>query len=127
MSDNYHTEAAKLEPGNIYESLDQMINLYTQQIANMRQLKRALRLAELIGVRPGDLKWTLITRWEEGHGPYPWREATLHVLENHPDGPIGHKFDMVDEVHPELWPDHLRQAFEMYKARMSKRRTRGGN
>jgi hypothetical protein len=123
MTDDYHTAPKTVEPADVYENIDRSIELYGQMIANMQELKRALRIAELIGRKPGELKWTLSIRWQEGTSSFfPWTGARMIVRENHPDGPIEHEFDMIDEVHRELWPVHLRNGYEMQEARKAARR-----
>jgi hypothetical protein len=66
MTDNYHTATKTEEPTDVYEALDRSIELYHDMIENMQKLKKALRLAELLGRKPGELKWSLSTRWIEG-------------------------------------------------------------
>jgi hypothetical protein len=122
MTENYHTATKTEEPTDVYEALDRSIELHYDMIENMRELKKALRLAELVGRKPGELKWSLSTRWIEGHSSFfPWQGARLHVRENHPDGPIEHEVPILD-VHRDLWPEHLRRGYEMDEARKAKRR-----
>jgi len=112
-----------IETSNIYESIDEMVRLCHEKIQLMGELKRALMLAELIGRKPGDLKWTLTVRWQEGTSSFfPWTGTVMHVCENHPDGPINHAFDMLDQVPRDLWPEHLRHGYEMQEARAARRR-----
>lgn len=108
---------------DIYSSIDEMIELCERKVVLMRELKRALMLADLIGRKPGELKWSLTLRWQKGSSSFfPWTGAQLHIQENHPGGPIDHVFDMLDKVPRELWPDHLRKGYELQEARKAKRR-----
>lgn len=108
---------------NVYSSIDEMIELSERKIELLRELKRALLMADLIGRKPGELSWPLIVRWREGSSSFfPWTGAQMYVREDHPDGPIEHVFDMLDEVHRSLWPEHLRKGYELYEARKAKQR-----
>lgn len=76
-------------PTNIFESIDEMVSLCQRKIDLLGQMKRALRIAELLGV-------------------HPWKTTVLRVWVD--DDPV-REFKLVD-VHLELWPKDLRAAFE---------------
>jgi len=74
------------------------------------QMKRALRIAELLGVHPRALKGRVrMGTYDMGTNYYsPWKATVLRVWVD--DDPV-REFKLGD-VHLELWPTDIRLAFE---------------
>jgi len=97
-------------PTNIFESIDEMVALCQRKIDLLGQMKRALRIAELLGVHPRDIRGKIrMGPYDTGKNYYfPWTTTVLRVWVD--DEPV-REFKLVD-VHLELWPKDLRAAFE---------------
>jgi len=96
-------------PTNIFESIDEMVSLCQRKIELLKQMKRALRIAELLGVHPRDIGGNVRTSTyaTEKNYHFPWKTTVMRVWVD--DDPM-REFKMTD-VHLELWPEDLRLAF----------------
>ena len=96
----------------LHRKLDEMAVLCMQQVDTIRKYKRALRLAELVGVPPKELKGMVSTRVIEGPYPLsrPWLRATfvLRVDDVKTEVPL-------TDVHKDLWPDDIRAKYERHQ------------
>lgn len=104
-------------------ALDESIALHHKMIETMTNLKRALLVAELLGVAPKDVDgpikfWTYSIR----SGAYsfrPWLDTVLRAR-------IGDGEDKefpLKDVPMELWPEEIRAAYERHKRTLARRRT----
>jgi len=106
---------------DVYTNIDEMTVLLQRQIVLYQELKRALRLAELLGIPPKKLKEKIsVTIRDTGpsssYNPRPWLFKVLSVRVG--DAPW-EDFALKD-VHHDLWPDDMKQAYaklEKHKAR----------
>jgi hypothetical protein len=105
--------------GDIYESIDQMIDLCERKITLLQEMKRALRLAELVGIPAKGIKdrMSVSVRNADNRAVYPWQGYVLHVRIG--DGP-DQQHKLID-VHLDLWPADLRRQYETYKTRQKRR------
>ena len=88
--------------------MDQMIDLCFRKIDTMRELKRALRLCQLLDVKPSEMPAGVRTTVTEGaRMTDPWKGAVLQV---HYATGEQRTFPLTD-VHLELWPDELRERY----------------
>lgn len=97
----------------LHDKLDQMAALCAQQIDTIKKFKRALRIAELAGVPPKELKARVGTRVVQGpHMWRPWLKATfvLEIDEVKMEFPLG-------DVHHDLWPDDLLAQYKRHNRR----------
>jgi len=108
------------EPKDIYESLDKMMALCHEKIRLMGELKKALRMADLLGIPAKDIKGKLRHEVWAGNGNMrrPWVGA--HYTLQLDDGPV-HKFPLID-VHKDLWPDDMLAAYKRWENRNKSKR-----
>lgn len=105
---------------DIYDSFDRMIVLCNEKVRLMIELKKGLRMADLLGMKPKDIKGKMrarvIAASNSGYEPRPWRGAqyTLQI----DDGPV-HKFPLID-VHKDLWPADMLAAHARWEKRGNK-------
>lgn len=98
---------------DIFESIDTMVALLHKKIETYGQMKRALRIAELAGVPPKELKGMVGTRVIEGpHMGRPWLRATfvLKIDDTKTEFPLV-------GVHHDLWPDDLLAQYRRHNRR----------
>lgn len=92
------------QPKNIYESIDRLIALEQRKHELLRELKRALRLADLLGVKPKAIKGKMRHHWVEGVSTFrPWLGAKFIVQI---EGEEKRTFDY-KQVHEDLWPEKM--------------------
>jgi hypothetical protein len=89
-------------PEEMFKNMDELIELYGKMSNTMREMKKALRLAQLLNVAPSDMgvvnTWVREdTRWIRKDR---WKYATLHVLR---EGREEQEFKLAD-IHIDLWP-----------------------
>ena len=101
------------EPKNIYESFDKMTALCHEKIRLMGELKRALRMADLLGVPARSIKGKLRAGIQHGNNSQfrPWVGAvyTLQI----DDGEV-HRFPL-SKVHVDLWPADILAAHQRWQ------------
>lgn len=86
-------------------SVDQLIDLCHRKIDTMRELKRALRMCQLLDCKPSEMPPGVRSRViESGSTVYPWKGA-LFIVSFKDDS--DRQFRLTD-VHLDLWPDDLR-------------------
>jgi hypothetical protein len=98
----------------LHDKLDQMAALCAQQIDTIKKFKHALRIAELAGVPPKELKGMVGTGVIEGpHMRRPWLRATfvLKIDDTKTEIPLA-------DVHHDLWPDDLLAQYRRHKRRV---------
>ena len=106
---------AVMMANDIYESFDEMIALAKRKIELMEEMRYTLRVAELIGVEPKNMKekGKITTATSEGGYPrMPWVGATFYVRI---DG-VKTPFPMLG-VHHDLWPKDMLTAYKRHLAR----------
>lgn len=87
----------------LFDAMDEMIVLCAEKVELMKELKRAYRIAELVGVHPKDLKGVVKTHTTpSGRVYHPWVGADFAVTI---DGNT-QKFPLKD-VHHDLWPEDI--------------------
>mgnify|MGYP003645630831 FL=1 len=108
------------EPKDIYESFDKMMALCHEKIRLMGELKKGLRMADLLGVPAKDIKGKLRARVREGNGNRwrPWVGAVYTLQLD--DGPV-HEFQLID-VHKDLWPADMLTAYTRWENRNNNKR-----
>lgn len=98
---------------DIYSNIDKMIDLSRKKVELMVELKKALRLADLLGVQPKDLKDRVTTSMTEGKSAIlPWQGAVFSVRVG--DGPW-EDYALTD-VHHDLWPADMLEQYDRRKA-----------
>jgi hypothetical protein len=109
-----------MTPEGMLDNIDRLIELETQKIDLLRQLKRALMLADLIGVPAKEIKGRL------GYGVHaygtplyarPWRTDELVIRL---DGVEVARKKLID-VPLDLWPRDVRDEFERQQKRNVRR------
>jgi len=103
---------------DIFSNINELIPKLYKQIELYQELKRALRLAELLGVSPKEMKGKVRAGVIDGrsgprYDPQPWRGAIFHVTYNGVD----HKFPLT-KVHKDLWPEEHLRAWERHQKRL---------
>jgi len=101
-------------------AIDELVVLLRKKIDLMGQLKRALLLADLMGMKPKEMTGKL------RHGAYDlerrsvqrWRGFVLRVTY---DGEA-RDFPLKD-IHLDLWPADLRAEYERHRAKTRRERT----
>ena len=98
---------------DIYSNIDKMIDLSRKKVELMVELKKALRLADLLGVQPKDLKDKVTVSVASGKSPLtPWYGAVFSVRVG--DEPYKHY--SMDMVHHDLWPVDMLEQYDRRKA-----------
>ena len=106
---------------DIYDNIDEMVALCRKKIELMIELKKALRLAELLGVPPKDLKDKVTTSMTGGKSAIlPWQGAIFSVRVG--DGPW-EDYALTD-VHHDLWPADMLEQFDRRKAAVERAQRR---
>ena len=96
------------EPTNIVDNIDQTIQRCHDKIETLVKLKKALLLADLLGVAPKDLKEPVRFTIRKGGNRFrPWVGATMSVRVG--AGPY-EDFKMTD-VDRRLWPEDMQNAW----------------
>ena len=99
------------EPTNIIDNIDQMIQLCHDKIETLVKLKKALLLADLLGVPPKDLKEPVRFTIRKGDNTFrPWVGSTMSVRVG--AGPY-EDFKMTD-VDRRLWPEDMQEAWRRW-------------
>lgn len=103
---------------DIYTNIDEMIVLLHHKIELVTKLKRALRLADLLGIPPKSLKEPVSMRVRDSDAvhqshPKPWLFKVLSVRVG--DAPW-EDFALKD-VHHDLWPDDMLKAYGLWQKR----------
>lgn len=89
---------------DVYTNIDKLIALHEKQNDLMRELKKALRMADLLGKKPGEIKGKLVAKVTRGNSQFrPWTGAVYSIRVG--DDPW-EDFPLID-VHKELWPTDL--------------------
>jgi hypothetical protein len=101
---------------DVYDNIDKMVALCRKKIELMIELKKALRLAELLGIPPKELKQKVsVTIKDTGpsssYNPRPWLFKVLSVRVG--DAPW-QDFALRD-VHHDLWPVDMKQAYAKWE------------
>jgi hypothetical protein len=98
---------------DVYDNIDEMVALCRKKIELMIELKKALRLAELLGVPPKDLKDKVTVSVASGKSLLtPWYGAVFSVRV----GDEPHKHYSMDMVHHDLWPADMLEQYDRRKA-----------
>jgi hypothetical protein len=109
-------------PDGALANIDRMIELTTEKIALLHKLKKALMMAELIGIRPGDIKGTLwhgVTSYGAPQYARPWRVQEFVIRLDGEEVFRG----KLTEVPLDLWPDDMRAEYERHQRRNKKETT----
>ena len=105
----------KSQYDRLFDAMDEMIVLCAKKVELMKQLKRAYRIAELVGVHPKDLTGVVKTHTIPSGRMYrPWVGVDFAVTI---DGNT-QKFPLKD-VHHDLWPEDI---LAQYKRSIKKTR-----
>lgn len=105
---------------DIHNNIDEMITLLRKKIDLLGELKRALMIADLVGIPPRELKQR-ITTGVRGTGnvstynPKPW----LHMIYTVRVGDGAPQEFPLKEVPLALWPDDMAAAYHKHKKYMT--------
>ena len=110
-------------PPEFYENIDHLCDLLRQQIEQYGKLKRACRIADLLGVPAKELTGKVTVRIEP-HGSvfFRWRGDQFVVKR---EGKEVFRAKLID-IPQDLWPDDVRAEYERHqrnKNRPTSRRT----
>ena len=101
------------------EAIDELIRLELEKHALQRQMKRSLRLCQLMGWRPKEMPKPVSTSVVPGKSIHtPWSGADLIIRV---DGETTRAVPLKD-VHLDLWPDDLRKQFEAWQQRQQRKK-----
>lgn len=107
-------------PENMIDNIDRLIALSEEKIATLKELRRCLLIADLLGLRPADVKDVVrITYHPSDNVLRPWQGTIMTVRVG--DGPL-EDFALTN-VDKRLWPDDIRAAYEKWEARNRKGKT----
>ena len=105
------------EPKDIFESIDRLTELNLKHNTLLKELKRALRIAELLGIPAKDLKGKVGFRvLRYGDSMFrPWKEMAVRVT-------LDGKETIVPllDVHHDLWPEDTLAAYHRWKRQNDK-------
>jgi hypothetical protein len=92
-------------PEEMFKNMDELIELYGKMSNTMREMKKALRLAQLLNVAPSDMGVvkTRVTEEKRLTRYGRWNFAALHVQR---EGRKEQEFILAD-IHIDLWPDDI--------------------
>jgi hypothetical protein len=101
---------------DVYTNIDEMTVLLQRQIELYQELKRALRLAELLGIPPKELKQKVSTTIRDtgpssSYNPRPWLFKVLSVRV----GDAPRQDFALRDVHHDLWPVDMKQAYAKWE------------
>lgn len=99
---------------DLYENMDDLITACHRQIELLIEMRKALLLADLLGVKPSALKETVRTKVNHSgvtYDPTPWKRAVLSVRVGHGEW---QDFPLAD-VNRRLWPDDMQQAYDKWQ------------
>lgn len=108
-------------PENLFDSIDKLIEVETEKLELLRQLKKSCLLANLIGMRPSEIKGRLSTGIYTYGAPLyarPWRTQELVIRLN---GEEVARKKLID-VPIDLWPENVRAEYERQQKRNKKRK-----
>lgn len=103
-------------PDKVFENMDALVALLHKQIALYGEMKRALMLANIVGIPPKDIKGKMGTTVHSYGRPLyskPWRKDELVVKL---DGVEVARKKLID-VPLDLWPDDIRAEYEWQQKR----------
>ena len=103
-------------PEGMLDKIDKLIELETQKVALLKQLKRALMLAELIGIPPKQIEGSLSAAVSSFGTPLfarPWKTEEFVIRLG---GEEVFRKKLID-VPLELWPDDIRTEYLRYQKR----------
>jgi hypothetical protein len=105
-------------PPKFYENIDHLTELLTKQIELYKELKRACRIADLLGVPPKELtgKVAAGTYSTNSSLHYRWRTTEFVVRR---EGAEVFRAKLID-IPQDLWPDDIRAEYERYLKRTKK-------
>lgn len=102
----------------VYDTFDRMIDNLQKQITTTRELKRLLRIADLVGRAPSNIKGRVRTHIHSGGLTlHPWKHDDFVV---HLEGEEVFRSKLID-VHQDLWPDDVREAYGRYARSITRR------
>jgi hypothetical protein len=99
---------------DLYENMDDLIAACHRQIELLIEMRKALLLADLLGIPPKDLKAKLSVKVHHSgvsYDPTPWKRAVLSVRVG--DG--GWQDFHFADVNRRLWPDDMQQAYDKWQ------------
>ena len=106
-------------PPEYYDNVDKLCDLLRQQIKLHGELKRAMRIADLLGVKPSELTGSVVTRViSSGRHHRRWVYDAFVIRR---DGKEVFRAKLID-VHQDLWPDDVRKDYRIWKQRAASMR-----
>lgn len=99
------------------EATDDLIRLTEHKIKLLRDLKRSLRLCQLLGSRPGDVKGKLSFYVVESTSTFARWQGAIFVLRHDGD----ERCIPLKDVHDDLWPEDLLTARLRHEAHIKRR------
>jgi len=104
---------------DIYSNIDEMIDLYGRKIELLRQLKKGLMLAEMIGIPAKDIKGKLshgVTSYGTPLYARPWKTEEFVIRL---DGEEVYRKKLID-VPQDFWPVEVLAEYKRYVKRTQK-------
>ena len=103
-------------PPEFYDNLDHLRGLLTKQVELYGELKRACRIADLLGVPPKELKGKVSIGVYAPNNSAFKRRWNMEELVIRRDGEEVFRAKLID-VHQDLWPDDVRAEYERHQKR----------
>ena len=103
-------------PPEFYENLDRMTQLLVKQISLYRDLRKACRIADLLGIPPKEMTGKITSGvYAPGNSVFQ-RRWMMEELVIRREGEEVFRARLID-VHQDLWPDDVRAEYERYQKR----------
>jgi hypothetical protein len=103
-------------PPEFYENLDHMTQLLVKQISLYRDLRKACRIADLLGIPPKEMTGNITSGvYAPGNSVFQ-RRWMMEELVIRREGEVVFRARLID-VHQDLWPDDVRAEYERYQKR----------
>ena len=103
-------------PPEFYENIDRLITLTAEKITLLYKLKKSCRVADLLGVKPGELGGRITSIIRDNGAPLyarPWNTREFVICR---DGEEVFAAKLKD-VPQDLWPDDVRAEYERQQKR----------
>lgn len=104
-------------PQELFDNLDAIIDLHLKQVDTYRKYKDLMRMADLMGIPPKDLKGPVGRRYIGSGRPlygFPWKHDHIAITHN------GQEVVRVPllQTPKDWWPDDVRLEYERHQRRV---------
>jgi len=103
-------------PPEFYENLDQICALLTRQIKLYGDLRKAMRISDLLGVPPKEMTCKVTMAVNSRGATMSKQRWNTEELVIQRDGEGVFRAKLID-VHEDLWPDDVRTAYARHQKR----------